>query len=426
MIYGYARVSTEAQDLTGATAQLKAAGCQKIYREKVTGTTAERPQLKKLVAVLAHGDVVIVPAVDRLSRDTTDLLNIARDMQRAGAGIRSLAEPFLDTTSDFAEIVFAILGVAAKLEHRRIKERTARGRADATILGSAYFGNNWSAVRWRRTDYIYFGLTMLGAAVGFADFASNTWNREAQNVRIARTGLFIRLTNAASWINASCERVQRGKQVSHEIEENRRTGVVKPPDNTAFDPEEIATLYRDILIDPETGNQNRWKGKFADENFIARDCQVAKAISNALIGNDKIEALDYDFDRFGGNNKMGTPELGTFGEPSSWNRSILLDPVLQQPESLSATAKQMIYTPVTEIVSANEKIIHLESDTDALSFIGLFKHLSPILFGLGLGIRIARVHYEVGVEKRKAQPAGKPSQCAYSPPPRHPQNHRTP
>ena len=46
MIYGYARVSTEAQDLTGATAQLKAAGCQKIYREKITGTTADRPSLK--------------------------------------------------------------------------------------------------------------------------------------------------------------------------------------------------------------------------------------------------------------------------------------------------------------------------------------------------------------------------------------------
>jgi hypothetical protein len=113
MIYGYARVSTGAQDLTGATAQLKAAGCQKVFREKITGTTADRPQPKKLMVALGHGDVVIIPAVDRLSRDRTDLLVIAREMQHAGAGIRSLAEPFLDTTSDFAEIVFAILGSLA-------------------------------------------------------------------------------------------------------------------------------------------------------------------------------------------------------------------------------------------------------------------------------------------------------------------------
>ena len=116
-------------------AQLKAAGCEKIFREKITGTTAERPQLRTLISALAPGDVVITPAVDRLSRDTTDLLVLAREMQRKGAGIRSLAEPFLDTTSDFAEIVFAILGVAAKLERRRILERTARGRADAKAKG---------------------------------------------------------------------------------------------------------------------------------------------------------------------------------------------------------------------------------------------------------------------------------------------------
>ncbi len=114
-----------------ASLQLKAAGCEKIFREKITGTTADRPQLKKLMAALTYDDVVIIPAVDRLSRDTTDLLVIARDMQRAGAGLRSIAEPVVDTTSDFAELVLAMLGVAAKLERRRIAERTARGRADA-------------------------------------------------------------------------------------------------------------------------------------------------------------------------------------------------------------------------------------------------------------------------------------------------------
>jgi DNA invertase Pin-like site-specific DNA recombinase len=132
MIYGYARVLAAAQDETEQVGQLKAAGCAKVFRGKITGTTADRPRPAK---ALAPGDVVITPAVDRLSRDTTDRLVIARDMQRAGAHIRSLAEPFLDTTSDFAEIIFAILGVAAKLERRRILERTARGRADAKANG---------------------------------------------------------------------------------------------------------------------------------------------------------------------------------------------------------------------------------------------------------------------------------------------------
>lgn len=114
MIYGYTRVSIDAQDLS---------------------THAERPRLKKLIAKLSAGDVVIIPAVDRLSRDTTDLLVIARDMQRAGAGLRSLAEPVVDTTSDFAELVLAMPGVSAKLERRRIIERTARGRVDAKAKG---------------------------------------------------------------------------------------------------------------------------------------------------------------------------------------------------------------------------------------------------------------------------------------------------
>ncbi len=134
-IYGYARVSTDAQDLAAQLDQLRAAGCGTIFREKMTGAHAERPQLKKLLASLAPGDVVIVPAVDRLSRDTTDLLVIAREIQQAGAGLRSLAEPVLDTTGDFAELVLAMLGVAAKLERRRIIERTARGRADARAQG---------------------------------------------------------------------------------------------------------------------------------------------------------------------------------------------------------------------------------------------------------------------------------------------------
>jgi DNA invertase Pin-like site-specific DNA recombinase len=139
MVYGYARVSTAAQDLAAQRAQLDAARCEKVFCEKITGTHADRPQLRKLLAVLQSADVVIARAVDRISRDTTDLLVIVRQMKEAGSGLRSLAEPFLDTTSDFAEIVLAILGVAAKLKRRRILERTEHGR-EATKAQDVKFG----------------------------------------------------------------------------------------------------------------------------------------------------------------------------------------------------------------------------------------------------------------------------------------------
>lgn len=122
MRYGYARVSTIAQDLANQLDQLKAAGCERIFHDKLSGLTKERPQLKKLLKVAALGDTIIIPAIDRLSRDTADLLTIARDLKTAGVGLKSLAEPVIDTTSEFSDIVLAVLGLAAKLEHERIRD----------------------------------------------------------------------------------------------------------------------------------------------------------------------------------------------------------------------------------------------------------------------------------------------------------------
>jgi DNA invertase Pin-like site-specific DNA recombinase len=72
MIYGYARVSTASQDESGQVRQLKAAGCEKVFREKITGTTADRPQLAKLMKALVPGDVVITSAVDHPPPDLDD------------------------------------------------------------------------------------------------------------------------------------------------------------------------------------------------------------------------------------------------------------------------------------------------------------------------------------------------------------------
>lgn len=135
MIYGYARVSTCGQSLDAQLAQLREADCGRIYREQQSGATADRPQLKRMLKALIPGDLVIITAVDRLSRDTTDLLILARQIQQAGAGLKSLAEPLVDTTSEFSDLVLAVLGLAAKFERRRMLERTARGREQALARG---------------------------------------------------------------------------------------------------------------------------------------------------------------------------------------------------------------------------------------------------------------------------------------------------
>ena len=151
MIYGYARVSTNGQDLAQQLAQLSAARCVKIYREKISGATAERPQLKRAIGALNDGAVLMVTATDRLARNTRDLLDILHAVKEAGAGFRSLAEPMVDTTSQFAEVIIAVLGIAASWERERITERTAAGRIQARARG-VKFGRRTALTPHQQTE----------------------------------------------------------------------------------------------------------------------------------------------------------------------------------------------------------------------------------------------------------------------------------
>jgi DNA invertase Pin-like site-specific DNA recombinase len=137
MIYGYARVSTSDQDHAGQVEQLKAAGAVKIFAEKMTGTTAARPRLKKAIAALDSGDVLLVTRIDRLARSTRDLLNIIHDIKQTGATFRSLAEPWADTSSELAEFMLTVIAAIAKLERATILARTAEGRARAKAKGQS-------------------------------------------------------------------------------------------------------------------------------------------------------------------------------------------------------------------------------------------------------------------------------------------------
>lgn len=137
MIYGYARVSTSEQDTAAQVEALTAAGAAKVFRENISGATAERPQLKKAIAALDAGDVLLVTRIDRLARSTRDLLNIVHDVKLAGATFKSLAEPWADTSTELAEFMLTVLGAAAKLERATILARTSEGRARAKARGKS-------------------------------------------------------------------------------------------------------------------------------------------------------------------------------------------------------------------------------------------------------------------------------------------------
>ena len=99
MLIGYARVSTDEQDLTEQRKALRAAGCERVLEEKVSGARADRAELARLLDLVREGDAVVVTRLDRLARSTKQLLGIVERLDGVGAGIRSLAEPWADTTT---------------------------------------------------------------------------------------------------------------------------------------------------------------------------------------------------------------------------------------------------------------------------------------------------------------------------------------
>mgnify|MGYP000069428428 CR=1 FL=1 len=128
---GYARVSTQGQELEQQRIALGQNGCQRIFEEKVSGAKQDRPELSRLLDHLRPGDVLTVTRLDRLARSTTDLLHIAERLKTLGAGLRSLAEPWADTTSPAGRMVLTIFAGIADFERSLIGERTSAGRAAA-------------------------------------------------------------------------------------------------------------------------------------------------------------------------------------------------------------------------------------------------------------------------------------------------------
>ncbi|WP_439926203.1 recombinase family protein [Nitrobacter sp. JJSN] len=135
MQIGYARVSTDGQSVAAQVAELTSAGCAKVFQETASGAQTERLQLKRALASLSAGDVLVVTRLDRLARSTRDLLNTLDTIAKTGAGFRSLRDAWADTTTAHGRLMLTILGGLAEFERELIRTRTSEGRARAKARG---------------------------------------------------------------------------------------------------------------------------------------------------------------------------------------------------------------------------------------------------------------------------------------------------
>lgn len=132
---GYARVSTLDQDLETQLARLKAEGCAIIRSEKVSGGSREgRAELATVIEFLRAGDELVVTRLDRLGRDTRDVLNLIHECEQRGAFVTVL-DPLVSTTGAMGAIVMTVLGMVAQMERRFIKERQREGIERAKAEG---------------------------------------------------------------------------------------------------------------------------------------------------------------------------------------------------------------------------------------------------------------------------------------------------
>jgi DNA invertase Pin-like site-specific DNA recombinase len=135
MIYGYARVSTDGQSVETQVRRLRTAGARRVFREVASGARGDRSQLRRAIAKLEEGDVLMVMRLDRLARSTRDLLNTLAAIAEKNAGFRSLGDVWADTTTPHGRLMLTVLGGLAEFERDLIRARTGEGRERAKARG---------------------------------------------------------------------------------------------------------------------------------------------------------------------------------------------------------------------------------------------------------------------------------------------------
>ncbi len=177
---GYARVSTQDQDLSLQLDALAAAGCAKVFEDHASGARADREGLQAALDYVRDGEVLVVWKLDRLGRSLPHLIETVTELAKRGVGFRSLTEA-IDTTTPGGRLIFHIFGALGQFERDLIQERTRAGLAAATARGRK--GGRKPAVteeKLRRArEHIAKGLTVREAAM---------------RVKVGKTALYKALT----------------------------------------------------------------------------------------------------------------------------------------------------------------------------------------------------------------------------------------
>jgi DNA invertase Pin-like site-specific DNA recombinase len=162
-----------------------AAGCAKVFKEKVSGAKTDRPELAKAIRRLEPDDVLVVTRLDRLARSTRDLLNVIAAIAERGAGFKSLKDSWADTTTPHGRLMLTVLGGLAEFERELIRARTGEGRKRARERG-VKFGRPRKMTPHQRQEAI----ERLMAGETHADVA-RTYNVDATTIgRLAATSPF--------------------------------------------------------------------------------------------------------------------------------------------------------------------------------------------------------------------------------------------
>ncbi len=163
-LFGYARVSTSQQSLDVQIKALKAEGVEthRLFTDKITGSQVDRDGLNLLRVKVEHGDVILVKKLDRLGRDTADMIQLIKEFDNAGVAIRFLDDG-ISTEGTMGKMVVTILSAVAQAEQQRILERTNEGRMEAKAKG-VKFGRKRTVDREKV-------LTMKAQGFGAADIA---------------------------------------------------------------------------------------------------------------------------------------------------------------------------------------------------------------------------------------------------------------